>query len=497
MGPIQDFFAQPPGSTILNLLVALLILIVGYIVARILGSLTRRLLKRINLDNRLVESLSEPDQKREFNIENIIASAVFWLAMLFVLVAFFDRLNLTGISTPISSFLDRVTSDFLPSMLAAGILLFIAWLVAMALRFLVAKGGSLFKVDERLSKYAALKEDEQVTFTKSLATATYWFTLLLFLPSVLSALGIQQIAEPIQSVFSQIFEYIPNVLAAGVILLVGWFIARVIRQVVENLLKAIGTDKAGERAGLPEERSLSEMVGLILYVFIFMVALIAALEALDIAAITIPTTQMLSTIINVIPNLIGAALILVLAYYIGRMVANLVRDLLAGIGLDTIPEKLDISWSSTTSLSQWVAYLILVAIMLFATVSATEMLGSDALTGIMNVFIAFFWKVVLAVVIFAIGLYFANLAYKAVMKTGMNQANFIGRIAQVAIVIFAAAVGLREIGVANEIVNLAFGITLAAIGLAAALSFGLGTQKIAERELDGFITKMRSPKDEG
>lgn len=497
MGPIQDFFTQPLGSTILNLLVALLILIVGYIVARILGSLTRRLLKRTNLDNRLTNWLSEPEDKRDFNVENIIGSVVFWLVMLFVLVAFFERLNLTGIASPISAFLDRVTTEFLPRLLAAGILLFIAWLVAMALRFLVEKGGSLFKVDERLSKYAALKEEEQVTFTSSLATAVYWFTLLLFLPSVLTALGIQQIAAPIQTVFNQIFDYIPNVLAAGVILLVGWFIARVIRQVVENLLKAIGTDKAGERAGLSEERSLSEIVGLILYVFVFIVALIAALDALDIAAITIPTTQMLSTIINVIPNLIGAALVLVLAFYIGRMVANLVRDLLAGIGLDTVPEKLDIRWSSTTSLSQWVAYLILVAIMLFATVSATEMLGSEALTEIMNVFIAFFWKVVLAVIIFAIGLYFANLAYKAVMKTGMNQANFIGRTAQVAIVVFAAAIALREIGVANEIVNLAFGITLAAIGLAAALSFGLGTQKIAERELDGFITKMRGPKDEG
>jgi hypothetical protein len=134
--------------------------------------------------------------------------------------------------------------------------------------------------------------------------------------------------------------------------------------------------------------------------------------------------------------------------------------------------------------------------MLFAVVSATEMLGSDALTEIMNVFIGFFWKVVLGVVILGIGLYFANLAYNAVMKTGINNSNLIGRLAQIAIVVFAAAIALREIGVANEIINLAFGITLAAIGLAAALSFGLGTQKIAERELDSFLSKMREPKDE-
>lgn len=496
MGPIQEFFTQPLGSMILNLLVALLILIVGYIVARILGSVTRRLLKRTNLDNRLANWLSEPDEPREFNIENIIASVVFWVVMLFVLVAFFERLSLNLIASPIQAFLERFTTEFLPALIAAGILLFVAWLIAMALRFLVIRGGALLKIDERLTKYAALKEEEQVSVTETLGAAVYWFTLLLFLPSVLSALGIEQVAASINTVFAQIFDYIPNILAAGVIVLVGWFIARVVRQVVEGLLKAIGTDQAGQRVGLSETRSLSEIVGLILYIFIFIVALIAALDALDIAAITIPATQMLSTVINVIPNLIGAALVLIIAYYVGRLVANLLRDLLSGIGLDTVPEKLGITWSVETPLSQWVGYLILLAIMLFATVSAAELLGSAALTEILNVFIAFFWKVVLGVIIFGIGLYFAQLAYNAVMKTGINQANIIGRLAQIAIVVFAAAIALRQIGIANEIISLAFGITLLAIGLAVALSFGLGTQKIAERELDSFLTNMRKPKDE-
>lgn len=496
MGPIQDFFTQPFGSLLLNFLVALLVLIVGYIVARILGNITRRLLNRTDLDNRLADWLSDPDEPRKFNVENIIASVVFWVVMLFVLVAFFDRLNLTGIASPLSLFLQRLTSEFLPRLIGAGVLLFIAWLVATALRFLVRKGATLFKIDERLSNYAALKDDEQVTFSESLATAIYWFTLILFLPSVLTALGIQQIAIPIQSVFNDIFGYIPNLLAAGLVLLVGWFIARVVRQIVVNLLKAIGTDAAGQRVGLSEERSLSDLVGLILYVFIFIVAFIAALDALNIPAIAVPTTLMLSTIINVIPNLIGAALVVIVAYYIARLVANLVTDLLSGIGLDTVPEKLGITWSSAMPLSQWIGYLVLVAIMLFAVVSATELLGSVALTAIMNVFINFFWRVVLAIVIFGIGLYFANLAYQAVMKAGFNQANFIGRMAQFAIIIFAAAIALREIGVANEIINLAFGILLAAVGLAVALAFGLGTQKIAERELDGFLTKMRAPKDD-
>ena len=181
MDSIKDFFAQHLGSMLLNFIFALLVLIVGYIVARILGSVTRRLLNRTDLDNRLADWLSDPSEPRKFNIESIIAGIVFWLVMLFVLVAFFDRLNLTGIASPLSLFLQRLTSEFLPRLIGAGVLLFIAWLVATALRFLVRKGGILFKVDERLSKYAALKDEEQVTFTESLAIAIYWFTLLLFL----------------------------------------------------------------------------------------------------------------------------------------------------------------------------------------------------------------------------------------------------------------------------------------------------------------------------
>jgi len=228
---------------------------------------------------------------------------------------------------------------------------------------------------------------------------------------------------------------------------------------------------------------------------VLIITIIAALGQLNIAAISEPTTEMLNTIINIIPNLIGAALVLVIAYVVARLVADLVRDLLSSVGFDSVPERLGLTWSAKTTLSQWIGYLVLVAIMLLAVVSALELLGSDTLVDLLDAFIAFFWKVVLAAVIFAIGLYFANLAYKAIRSTGISQSNFIGRMAQIAITVFAAAISIREVGIANEIINLAFGITLGAIGIAVALSLGLGTTKISEREVDKFITSLREPEE--
>jgi small-conductance mechanosensitive channel len=496
MDQILNYFNQPIGSGIVNLVIAFVILIVGYIVARIIASLVRRLFERTDLDNRLADAISDPDKPRKFDVEDFIGKVTFWFLMLFVLVAFFQRLGMFAIAAPIAVFLERFTADFLPRLGGAALLLFVAWIIASVLRFLVRKGTELLKLDERLSEHAALEEDEQVSFGKSLATAVFWFVLLLFLPTVLSALGIDEIARPVEAVFIQIFAYIPNILAAVVVFLIGWFIARVIRRVVTNLLKAIGTDKLGQRAGLSEERSLSDLVGMILYVFILLVTIITALDQLDIDAISAPTTKMLTTIADAIPGIIAAALVLVISYAIARLVAGLVSEFLAGIGFDTIPEKLGIKWSATTSLSQWVSYLVVIAIMLFATMSATELLGSTFLTVTLNLIIGFFWKVILAVVVFTIGLYLARLAYNFILQTGTNQANFIGRMAQIAIIIFAGAIALREVGVASDIINLAFGITLGAIGVAIALAFGLGSTKIAEREVDQFIEAWRAPKGE-
>jgi len=491
MDQINAFFNSNLGTRLVNFGAGLIILLIGYIVARIIASVVRRLLKRIKLDNRIADALSEPGAERKIEVEDIIAKVVFWVLMIFVFVAFFDRIGLAMIAGPLSAFLNNVTTEYLPRLFGAGVLLLIAWLVATVLRFLVKKAVSLTKLDDRLSQYGALEEGEKVTFGEVLANAIFWLVFLLFLPAVLSSLGIAALAEPLQGVFDEILGVLPDILAAVVIFVIGWLVARLVQQVVTSLLKTIGADKAGERVGLSKEYSLSNLIGRILYIFILLVTFISALDKLNIAAISEPTTQMLTTIVDAIPGIIGAALVLIVAYAIARLVSKLAEELLAGIGFDSVPEKLGLAWSATTSPSKFVGYLVLLAIMLLSATSAAELLGSAFLVEALGVFIAFFWQVVLAVLIFAIGLYFANLARNMIMKTGASQANFVGRLAQVAVIVFAASMSLRTVGLANDIINLAFGLTLGALALAAALAFGLGGREVAGRELDRFVTQMR------
>jgi hypothetical protein len=494
---IQTFFTDTPlGQGILSIFFAFAILIVGWVISALVARLVRGILKRFNIDNRVADALTEEEQEQKWPVEDVIGKITFWALMLFFIVAALEQLNLTAISQPLANFLDNLTTVYIPRLIGAGVLLLIAWLVAVALRFLTTKILHLLKVDNRLAEAGAIAEDEDINVTESLATAVFWFVFLLFLPSVLNTLGLQSLSNMLTGVFDTIIGWIPFVLMAALIAIVGWFLARIVRQLTISILTAFGVNRLGERAGISEERTLSEILGNILFYALLVVVLIAALDALQLTVISAPLTAMLTDIVEFIPGLLGAIVILIVSYFLGRIVANLVKDLLANIGFNVLPEKLGLSWSATTKPSDWVGSLTLVAIMLFAATYAAEVLGSQFLVTALGQFIAFLWQVFLAAVIFAIGLYFAKLAYNIVLSTGMDHANLLARLAQLAIIIFAGAIALQTLDVANSIVNLTFGITLAAAALAAALAFGLGSRDIAGREVDNFITDWRAEEED-
>lgn len=493
---LQDLFAQlgPIGNMLLTLLGALLILVIGYIIARIIASIVRRLLNRTDIDNRITQALG--GEGLNFSIEDVTAKVVFWLIMLFVVVGILEFVQLPAVAAPLQSLLDSVTTVYLPRLFAAGVLLLIAWVIATVLRLLVRKGAEMLKLDDRLTTHAALEEGERVSFGESLATAVFWFVFLLFLPAVLNALGIASIAEPINDMFSAAFAYLPNIFGAGIILLIGWLVARIVRQILVNLLGAVGLDNFGERAGLTGSRSLSNLIGLVVYTFILLLTLVSALQTLNISAISDPAIQMITSILDALPLIFGAALVLIVAYYIGRLVGNLVADLLRGFGFDGVPEKIGIAWNSERSLSTWVGYLVLVGVMLLAVLSATELLGSTFLSGVVNQFVQLFIQVVLALIIIGIGVYLANLARNIVLSAAGSNASLLANLTRYAIILFALAMGLRQLGLANQIVDLAFGILLATIGVAAALAFGLGSREVAGREVERFVGSLRSGDEE-
>jgi hypothetical protein len=130
--------------------------------------------------------------------------------------------------------------------------------------------------------------------------------------------------------------------------------------------------------------------------------------------------------------------------------------------------------------------------MLFAAVGAADLLNSTAISLIITQIIDFFFSAIMALVIMGFGLYIANLVQKIVTSAAGTNGRFLGSAVRLIIIIFTVAMALGQLGLAENIVNLAFGITLAAIAFAAALAFGLGSRDIAGREVDQILSNWRA-----
>lgn len=523
---MPDFLEQVAavfsGVVLANLVFALIILIGGWLIALAISALVRSALNRTNLDNRVANMLARRAGERRVEVEKWIARGAFYLIMLFVLVAFFQQLQLTAVTTPLNTFLRQILV-FIPRILGAALLLLIAWGIATIARFAVRRLLMATNWDERMATQAGLEETpDRAPVSETLSNVIYWFIFLLFLPAVLDALQLGGLLAPVVGMVNEILAMLPNLLGAALILLIGWFVARVVRQIVTNLLAATGINRLGAQMGIGTTlggQTLSELIGLIVYALILIPVIIAALNNLEIEAISGPATQMLTTFLDALPRIFGAAIILAIAYFVGRLVADLVTNVLTSLGFNRLIARLGLAsipvptgepglprtiGEGTAAAvpaepvvrqrtpSEVVGYLVLVAVMIFAAIEASNLLGFESVAVILAQFLRFIGQVALAAVVFGLGIYLANLARNVVLATGGPQYNLLAQAARLAIIIFSAALALRQTGVAEDIVNLAFGLLLGAIAVAVALAFGLGGRDVAARELDRLVQSVRA-----
>ena len=158
---------------------------------------------------------------------------------------------------------------------------------------------------------------------------------------------------------NEVISYLPNLFIAIVIVFVGYILAKIVRGILEGLVRSLDLQSQAQKIGLFKNSNLAQVLGSFVFAIVIITALIIAFEALGIDSISQPATAMLYEIMNAIPQIIAAGLILIIAYVVSRFVANLVVDVVAGTGVDDIPAKLDIQrFLGSTKISCVVGYLI-------------------------------------------------------------------------------------------------------------------------------------------
>jgi hypothetical protein len=500
------------GAYLPSLIGALLTLLVGWLVAIVLSSIVRGVLKKTDVDNRLAGFITG-NSRSNLNTEKLFGTITFWVIFLFAVLAFLNALNLTVVAQPLNSVLSQVFG-FMPKLASAALLAGVAWLVATAIRAIVIRTAG--SVVPAMSRRMAVG-DNQVLPSETLGNALYWFVFLFFLPMILKVVDLEGPLAPVQNLLNDFLGALPNIFKAALIGVAGWFIARTVREIVTNLLAAAGTERLAAKIGLNKSapgQSLSRLAGTIVYALILIPTAVAALDALKIPAISGPATSMLQLVLNAIPQILTAAGILTVAFFVSQFIGDLVSNLLAGLGFDRIFQTLGIDGltdsttatrsteanpltpvkSSKATPSQIAGIVSRVGVMLVAAIAATGVLNIPALTQLVTGLVQIAGQVLSGVVVFAIGLYLANLAAKVISSSGSGQSQVLAQVARLSILAFVGAMALQQMGIAPNIVNLAFGLLLGAIAIAVAISFGLGGRDVASEQLRDWLSGFRAKK---
>lgn len=384
-------------------------------------------------------------------------------------------------------YLDRLIhnfSDSLPGVLGALIFFVVGWLFALLIRRIVHGLMKRTEWDERLLGNTI------VDTNKFIANLVYYIMMVIILLIVLEMLGVSYVLDPISHMLTEFLGFIPNILAGLAIVFIGYVIAKF----VSNLIKMAGSffDRLANKIGFSETDKLVTFIQRIVFVVIFIPFIIQGLNALELNAITNPANNVLHQMLDAVPNIIGAILIITIFFIGGRFMTSFAKDLLSNIGMDKLIDKLQLkAILGEQKLSVIVANIIFYFLVFFGVISGVEMLGLDRLAEVLHSILNLSGNVLFGLIILVMGNFLGTIVYKMV---GTDENKFVAGIARVAIVGLFLAIALRTMGIANSIVELAFGLTLGAIAVAVALSYGLGGREAAGKHMEKILSKFQSKK---
>jgi hypothetical protein len=473
------------GAHLPTILGAIGILVIGYVLALVARAAVRKLLSMARLNAFVGTSTGKP-----MDVEGGIALGAFWIVLLATLLAVFNSLDLEQLSGPLAEMMTQIMT-YLPHLLAGVLLLLVAWLAASLVKAVANRALKATQWDEKLVEHAGMTHPGE-----NVGNVLFWLVILLFLPAILGVLQLEGMLYPVRNMVDQSLAMLPNIFAAGIIAFAGWLIAKILRGLVVNLLAAIGADRLGESAGLKDRLELSKLVGTLVFILVFVPALIAALDTLQITAISGPATGMLAMMMAALPNIFAAVLILFVTWYVARFAAGLLGSLLANIGLNHLPAKMGVEhiFSDSFKASDLVTRIVIFFAMLFATVEAANRLDFTQVEVLVSMFIQFGGDVLLGVGILLVGFWLANLAHQAILRASGNDAAGMAGIARFAILGLVLALGLSAMGIADDIVNMAFAFVFGAVAVAVALSFGLGGREAAGKQMEHWLSRLRKDK---
>lgn len=374
----------------------------------------------------------------------------------------------------------------LPSIIQAVILLLIALLAAGIARRIVR--GIIRRAMKKKEQTEVIGEENEKSMGDLLGNVVYAVVFLLFLPGALDKLGLSNVSQPIASMATTFLNFLPNIIAALIVILFGAFLAKLVKQILTAFLKKTKLDEWQSRCGVESKpgAGFSDIIATVVYALILIVFVIAGLQILNITAISEPATAMVNQVFNIVPSLFAAVILVAVGAFIARLTSSVLLTFLSGTGMDAYAKGIlpkSNGKESEVSLSKTIAAIVRIVIDIFFLVTALNLLGIEVLSNIGTAVIAYMPKLLAAALVLAGAWILAAWTEKAIVKASPNAGRF-GHAVNTMIMIIAVFMILSQLGIAPVIVNTLFLILAVGVAAALAIAFGIGGKDWAKDILE-------------
>jgi hypothetical protein len=215
-------------------------------------------------------------------------------------------------------------------------------------------------------------------------------------------------------------------------------------------------------------------------------------------AVLTSATNILSSIGNFIPSLIGAIVILVVGFIAANLVDALVTKLLISVRFNQLSDRLEVNrflhnTGARLTAAEVVGKIGYWFVLITAFLAASDTLGLKQVSAILGNILLYIPNVIVAIVIVMagalIGDFIANVVRGTVRTASISTADTLAKITRWSVLVFAGLLALEQLGVANRLIEILFTGFVAALAIALGLSFGLGGQRWAQGVLADLTRK--------
>ncbi|MFC2018156.1 mechanosensitive ion channel [Chloroflexota bacterium] len=208
--------------------------------------------------------------------------------------------------------------DYIPQVVGALVLLLLAWILAKVVRGVVRRAIETSKIEEKIGKGGNVAERG--------GQAAWWGVWIFFFLAILQTLGVDGMLEPIRLTFEKIFDAIPDIIAAAVILIASWIIGRILVGWVRGLLVNARFDELPVKLGITQKSPEGNWApsNIASYIVLVIIMLFAVMMAADI--LEFPTANnLVADFTEFFAQVILGVVVLAVGVFLAKFVASLMR----------------------------------------------------------------------------------------------------------------------------------------------------------------------------